>query len=212
MVTVGVPQRLLLRTTARSLATVTETTSMVTCTDPEAMRRSAEPRDRISSENIYLMKIAVAPSTAASRSIVDPVSMERTGRDQRSGVTGMMRTVVMSAVMSAAMSAEMNDGMSDGMSDGMTGDMINIASATVIAMNVGKTAEMTDVTTVVMIDDMIDIVKIVSVIVIVIANESESEPMTRILRMSAEPRLCEGWTNFVELATTKIRELRTTTP
>ena len=175
---------------------------MVTCTDPEAMRRSVEPHDRISSGNIYLMKIAAALSTAASRSIVDPVSMERTGRGQRSGVIGMMRTVVMSA--------EMNDGM--------TGDMINIASATVIATIVGKTAEMTDVTTVVMIDDMTDIVKIVSVIVsvivivIVIANESESEPMTRILRMSAEPRLCEGWTNFAELATTKIRELRTTTP
>lgn len=171
---------------------------MVTCTDPEAMRRSVEPHDRISSGNIYLMKIAAALSTAASRSIVDPVSMERTGRGQRSGVIGMMRTVVMSA--------EMNDGM--------TGDMINIASATVIATIVGKTAEMTDVTTVVMIDDMTDIVKIVIVIVIVIANESESEsePMTRILRMSAEPRLCEGWTNFAELATTKIRELRTTTP
>jgi hypothetical protein len=196
MATAGVPQRLLLRTTARSLATATETTSMVTCTDPEAMRRSVEPHDRISSGNIYLMKIAAALSTAASRSIVDPVSMERTGRGQRSGVIGMMRTVVMSA--------EMNDGM--------TGDMINIASATVIATIVGKTAEMTDVTTVVMIDDMTDIVKIVSVIVIVIANESESEPMTRILRMSAEPRLCEGWTNFAELATTKIRELRTTTP
>jgi len=192
MATAGVPQRLLLRTTARSLATATETTSMVTCTDPEAMRRSVEPHDRISSGNIYLMKIAAALSTAASRSIVDPVSMERTGRGQRSGVIGMMRTVVMSA--------EMNDGM--------TGDMINIASATVIATIVGKTAEMTDVTTVVMIDDMTDIVKIVSVI----ANESESEPMTRILRMSAEPRLCEGWTNFAELATTKIRELRTTTP
>jgi hypothetical protein len=196
MATAGVPQRLLLRTTARSLATATETTSMGTCTDPEAMRRSVEPHDRISSGNIYLMKIAAALNTAASRSIVDPVSMERTGRGQRSGVIGMMRTVVMSA--------EMNDGM--------TGDMINIASATVIATIVGKTAEMTDVTTVVMIDDMTDIVKIVSVIVSVIANESESEPMTRILRMSAEPRLCEGWTNFAELATTKIRELRTTTP
>jgi hypothetical protein len=187
---------------ARSLATATETTSMVTCTDPEAMRRSVEPHGRISSENICLTKIAAALSTAASRSIVEPVSMERTGRGQRSGAIGMMRTDVMSA--------ETNDGM--------TGDMINIASATVIAMIVGKTAEMTDVTTDVMIGDMTDIVKTVNVtvtvtvtvIVIVIANESE--PMTRILRMSAEPRLCEDWTNFAGLATTKIRELRTTTP
>jgi hypothetical protein len=86
--------------------------------------------------------------------------------------------------------------MTDAMTDAMTVEMI-------VEMIAETTAETTAEMIAEMTVDMTDTAKIV------IENVSANGPKTRTPRMSAEPRLFDGWMSFAELATTRINEHKT---
>jgi hypothetical protein len=143
-----VQQHLPPHTTARSPATATEKTFIATSTDPVDMATSVVPPDLTISGSTCHMRTAAVPSTAVSRNIVDPASMERIGIGQRSAAIGMMKIVVMNA--------------------GMTDDTISIALA--IVTIAGMTDEMTvAIVVVVMIDEMIAVMTVEMTVEMIVA-------------------------------------------
>jgi hypothetical protein len=199
-------QHLLLLITERSIVIVTGNIFMGTFTDPVAMPMSVALHDPTTSGNTCRMKIAAALSIGVSKSIVDLASMVTTEIDQRSADTAMKRTVVMSVVMT----------------DGLTSIVLAIAIVMSAVMIVGTTDETTDVMTDAMIDVMIDAtivettaettVDMTDIAKIVIENVSANGLKTHTPRMSAGPRLFEGWMSFAESATTKTNEHKTMMP
>jgi hypothetical protein len=219
MVTEEVLRHLLLLSMERSIVIVIGSIYTGTLTDLVAMSTNVALHDPTTSGNTYRMKIAAALSIGVSKSIADPASMAMTEIDRRSVGTVMTRTVVMTdamtdgltsivlaiaIVMIAGTIAVMTDEtivvMTDAMTDAMTVEMI-------VEMIAETTAETTAEMIAEMTVDMTDTAKIV--IEIVIENVSANGPKTRTPRMSAEPRLFDGWMSFAELATTRINEHKT---
>jgi hypothetical protein len=215
MVTEEVLRHLLLLSMERSIVIVIGSIYTGTLTDLVAMSTNVALHDPTTSGNTYRMKIAAALSIGVSKSIADPASMAMTEIDRRSVGTVMTRTVV----------------MTDAMTDGLTSIVLAIA----IVMIAGTIAVMTDETIVVMTDAMTDAMTVEMIVEmiaettaettaemiaemtvdmtdtakIVIENVSANGPKTRTPRMSAEPRLFDGWMSFAELATTRINEHKT---